>query len=130
MLESAQQLKKINSGYHVISHQWFRVAYFVLCNLWNTNLQIFATETPHGNPITDYQQQQQQKKKSKHFRVISCQIIHYFWMLTPLLLRFCWFFQYLQIILKWSILENFSPDILTVLKLLRFKKLPKMSVPG
>ena len=33
-------------------------------------------------------------------------------MLTPLPLRFCSFFHYLLIILKWSIPENFSPQLI------------------
>ena len=41
MMESAQQLKKIDSGYYLISHQWFRVVYTILCNLQNTNSQIY-----------------------------------------------------------------------------------------
>ena len=57
MLESAQQIKKINSDYYVISHLWFRAAFIILCNLQNTNSQIFPTKAPPGNPITDYQQQ-------------------------------------------------------------------------
>ena len=52
--------------------------------------------------------------------VILCQIIQYFWMLTPLPLTFC------------SILipENFNPQLFTVSKLLRFEKLTEMGVPG
>ena len=53
MLESAQELKKIDSDYYVISHQRFRVTYIILCNLQNTSSKIFPTKTPHGNPITD-----------------------------------------------------------------------------
>ena len=41
MMESAQQLEKIDSGYYLISHQWFRVVYTILCNLQNTNSQIY-----------------------------------------------------------------------------------------
>ena len=70
MLESTQQVKKINSDYYVISHLWFRVAFVILCNLQNTNSQIFSTKTPPGKPITDYQQQKKKKKEnknSKHF---------------------------------------------------------------
>ena len=55
MLESAQQLKKINSDYYVMSHLWFRAAYIILCNLQNTISEIFTTKAPPGNPITDYQ---------------------------------------------------------------------------
>ena len=54
MLELAQHVKKIDLGYYVINHQQFRVAYIILCNLQNTNSQILPTETPPGNPITDY----------------------------------------------------------------------------
>ena len=54
MLESAQQIKKIDLDYHVINHQWFRVAYIILCNLQNTNSQILPTKAPPGNPITDF----------------------------------------------------------------------------
>ena len=54
MLESEQQVKKIDLEYFVINHQWFRVAYIVLCNLRNTNSQILPTKKPPGNRITDY----------------------------------------------------------------------------
>ena len=54
MLESAQQIKEIDLDYYVINHQWFRVAYIILCNLQNTNLQILLTKTPTDNPIIDY----------------------------------------------------------------------------
>ena len=54
MLESAQELKKIDSDYYVINHHWFRVAYIIFCNLQNANSQILPTKTPPGNPITDY----------------------------------------------------------------------------
>ena len=37
ILESAQQIKEIDVDYYVINHQWFRVAYIVLCNLQNSN---------------------------------------------------------------------------------------------
>ena len=55
-------------------------------------------------------------------RVISCQTIQYFWVLTPLPLRLCSFFHYLQIMLKWWVPENFRPQTLTTPKLLRFEK--------
>ena len=54
MFELAQQIKKIDLDYYVISHQSFRVAYIILCNLQNTNSQILLTKTPPGNPTTDY----------------------------------------------------------------------------
>ena len=54
MLESEQQVKKIDLEYFVINHQWFRVAYIILCNLQNTNSQILPTKKPPGNRITDY----------------------------------------------------------------------------
>ena len=54
MLELAQQTKKIDLNYHVINHQWFRVAYIILCNLQNTNSQILPVKAPPGNLITDY----------------------------------------------------------------------------
>ena len=40
-----------------------------LCNLQNSNLQIFLKKTPHVNPSTEYQQkkEKERKKKSKHF---------------------------------------------------------------
>ena len=38
-----------------------------LCNLQNTNSQIFPTKTPHGNPITDYQQKKKERKKFQNF---------------------------------------------------------------
>ena len=54
ILQSAQQIKKIDLDYHVVIDRWFRVAYIILCNLQNTNLQILLTKTPPGNPINDY----------------------------------------------------------------------------
>ena len=54
MLESAQQINKTDLDYYVTNHQWFRVAYIILCNLQNTNSQILLTKTPLVNPITDY----------------------------------------------------------------------------
>ena len=48
----------------------FSTQNIILCNnLQNTNSQIFPTKTPHGNPLTDYQQKKrkEKKKKSKHF---------------------------------------------------------------
>ena len=53
MFESAQQIKKIDLDYYVINHQWFRVAYIILCNLQNTNSQILPTKTTPDNTITD-----------------------------------------------------------------------------
>ena len=63
MLESADQTKKIDLIYHVINHQWFRVANIILCSLQNTNLEILPTKTLPNNFITDYKE----KKDSKHF---------------------------------------------------------------
>ena len=54
MLESAQQLKKNDSDYYVISHQQLKVAYVLLCNSQNADSQIFPTKATTGNPITDY----------------------------------------------------------------------------
>ena len=54
MLESEQQVKKIDLEYFVINHQWFRVTYIILCNLQNTNSQILPAKKPPGNCITDY----------------------------------------------------------------------------
>ena len=54
MLESAQQIKKIDLDDYVFNHQWFRVTYIILHNLPNTNSTILPTKTPPGNPITDY----------------------------------------------------------------------------
>ena len=54
MLEPAQQIKKIDLDYYVTNRQWFRVAYIILCNFQNTNLQFLPTNTPPGNSITDY----------------------------------------------------------------------------
>ena len=54
MLESVQQIKKIDLDYYVFNHQWFRVAYIILSNIQNTNLHILPTKTPPVNPITDY----------------------------------------------------------------------------
>ena len=71
MLESAQQIKKIDLDYYVFNHQWFRVTNIVLRNLQNTNSMILPTKTPPGNPITDYQQQKKERKrkeKEKKFR--------------------------------------------------------------
>ena len=66
MLESTQQIKKIDLGYYVIIHQWFEVAYNILCNLQNTNLQILSTKTLPANPVIDYKKEGI-KKGSKHF---------------------------------------------------------------
>ena len=54
MLESTQQIKKIDLDYYVINHQWFRVAYIILCNLKNTNSDIFPAKVLPASPITDY----------------------------------------------------------------------------
>ena len=68
MLESTQQIEKnLLDYYYVINHQWFRLAYIILYNLQNTNSQILPTNTPLGNPVTDYQQKKNKNKKnSKH----------------------------------------------------------------
>ena len=52
-------------------------------------------------------------------RVIPCQIIRYFQMLAPLLLRFCPTLHHLQIMPKRTISENVNPQLSTVLKPLR-----------
>ena len=49
MLESAQQIKKIDLDDYVFNHQWCKVTYIILSNLQNTNSIIFPTKTP-GNP--------------------------------------------------------------------------------
>ena len=54
MLESTQQLKKIDLDYYVINHQWFRVAYIILCNLQDTNSQTLSTKILPANPMADY----------------------------------------------------------------------------
>ena len=65
MLELTQQIKRIDLDYYVINHQWFRVAYIILCNLQNMNSQNLPTKTPPGNPITDYWQKKKKKKETK-----------------------------------------------------------------
>ena len=69
MLESTQQIRKIDLDYYVINYQWFRVAYIILCNLQEKNSQILPTRTNLGNPLTDDKQKKKKKeeKKSKHF---------------------------------------------------------------
>ena len=54
MLESTQQNKKIGLDYYIINHQWFSVAYIILCNLQNTIFQILPTKTLPANPIINY----------------------------------------------------------------------------
>ena len=49
-------------------------------------------------------------------RAVPCQIIQYFWMLTPLPLRFCSPLHHPQIMPKWPIPENFNPQPFTVPK--------------
>ena len=59
-MESAQQLKKIDSGYYLISHSdlgWF-ISFCVICR---TQIRR-STKTSYGNPITDYQQKKEKKK--------------------------------------------------------------------
>ena len=73
MLESAQQIKKIDLDYYVFNYQWFRVTNIVLDNFQKTNSMILPPKAPPVNPITDYQQKQKTKEKikikknSKHF---------------------------------------------------------------
>ena len=65
---------------------------------------------------------------SFHIWIIPCQIIQYFWMLTPItqiLFIFSLFVDKVEIIKPW----NFSPQLLTVPNLLRFEHLTKMGVP-
>ena len=45
---------KLDLNYYVISNQWSRVTYIILCNFQNTNLQIFSTKAAAGNLMTDY----------------------------------------------------------------------------
>ena len=66
MLESAQQIKKIDLDYYVINHQWFRVAYIILCNLQNTNSQILPTKRLPGN--WSLTKKKGKEKKGKKFR--------------------------------------------------------------
>ena len=56
MFKSAQQTKKliIDLNYYVINHQWFRVAYIILCDFQNKKFQILPAKTPHGNVLADY----------------------------------------------------------------------------
>ena len=71
MLELAQNIKKIDLDNYVINHQWFRVAYIMLCNLQNTNSQILLTKTPPGNPVTDYFQKKKRKRKKKKSNIFA-----------------------------------------------------------
>ena len=81
-------------------------------------------DTPHGNI---YQENVPfETTTSDWVWVIPCLIIQ---AMTPLPLRFCWFFYYLWIMLKRSIHENFKPQLPTVQKLLRFENLTEMGVP-
>ena len=68
MLESTQQIRKIDLDYDVINHQWFRVVYIIFCNLQNTNSQILPTKTPPGNYLTDYWPKKKKEKKKKRIR--------------------------------------------------------------
>ena len=69
VLESAQQIKKIDLDYYLINHQWFRVACIILCNLQNINSKILSTKTHPGNPISDYWQKKKKKKKIQNIFV-------------------------------------------------------------
>ena len=70
MLESAQQIKKIDLDYHAINNQWFRVAHVILCNFRNTNLQILPKKTPPGNPSLIINKKSKKKKKEKEKKLI------------------------------------------------------------
>ena len=65
MLESAQQIKKIELDDYVFDHQWFRVTNIVLHNLQNTNSTILPTKTPPGNPTNDQWLSTKKKLKKK-----------------------------------------------------------------
>ena len=81
-------------------------------------------DTPHGNI---YQENVPfETTTSDWVWVIPRLIIQ---AMTPLPLRFCWFFHYLGIMLKRSIHENFKPQLPTVQKLLRFENLTEMGAP-
>ena len=54
MRESTKQISKIDLDYYVIKHQRFRMDYTILSNSQNANLEILHTNTPLGNPFTDY----------------------------------------------------------------------------
>ena len=64
------------------SHQWFRLACIILCNLKNTNLQIFPTKTPHVNRITDYQQKKYKKKGKKFKTLLQAFTRNFSWILS------------------------------------------------
>ena len=68
MLDSAQQIKKIDLDNYVFNHQWFRVTNIILHNLQNTNLMISSTKTAPGNSINDYQQKEKEKAKRKKIK--------------------------------------------------------------
>ena len=55
MIQSAQQTKKFDLNYYVISHQSFREAYIfcVICST-RTNFQILPKKTPLVNIMADY----------------------------------------------------------------------------
>ena len=54
MLESTQQIKKIDFDGYVFNHQLFRVTYIILRNLQNINSMILPIKAPPANPFTDY----------------------------------------------------------------------------
>ena len=69
ILESAQQIKKIDLDHYIINHQWFKLAYTILCNLENTNSQILPT-LPGNWSLTKKGKKFREKetfKDSKHF---------------------------------------------------------------
>ena len=68
MLDSAQQIKKIDLDDYVFNHQRFRVTNIVLQNLENTNLMISPTKTAPGSSIIDYQQKEKEKAKRKEIK--------------------------------------------------------------
>ena len=66
MLESAEQIKKIDLVDYVFNHQWFKVVTsVVLRKLQNTNSTILPTKTPPGNPTNDQWLSTKKKKKKK-----------------------------------------------------------------
>ena len=74
MLESTQQIKKINLDYCVINYQWFRVAYIILCKLQNTNSQILPTKTRPGNRILIIKNTKRKEKERKKIENIFASI--------------------------------------------------------
>ena len=71
MLDSAQQIKKIDLDDYVFNHQGFRVTNITLHNLQNTNLMISPIKTAPAQVtlsmiINKRKKKKQKEKKSKH----------------------------------------------------------------